>query len=490
MIILRKCLLSLALLAAFAGVAHAQKPSLQIQPVWTFPHLNAATGQSSEIAAFDSKRRQLWVVGGSGLEILSLEGAAVGRFDYTGIGAPNSVAIHGDLVAVSLSALPSQGTDDGTVRLYDARTRTLLTVLPAGATPDMVTFTPNGQRLLVANEGERVGTGDAQRDPEGSVTIINVQGPTAFVEATVRFPDSDAETGELRAAGVRIAPGKRASVDLEPEYISVSDDSRTAYVSLQENNAVAVLDVQRGRFVRIFGLGLKDFGVAGNEIDPTDRDFVTGSSGPTRKELRSVVARGLFQPDAVVAYRANDGRDYLVMANEGDARNDESDETRASALGVGGERARLTVSKIDSTAENLVAFGARSFSIRDAEGRLVFDSGRQLDELAIERGIYDDTRSDNKGVEPEGVAVAKIHGRTFAFIGLERTVNAAVAVYDISDPAAAVLVDVVVNRGDVGPEGLLAFEDRGRHYLAISNEVSHTTTLLELRALPGQANAR
>jgi hypothetical protein len=488
--VLRKSLVALALLGAFAGAVVAQKPSLQSNRLWTYAHENAATGQSSEIAAFDSKRRHLWVVGGSGLEILSLEGSSVGRIDFTGIGAPNSVAIHGDLAAVSLSAVPAQGTDDGTVRLYDARTLTLLTVLTVGATPDMVAFTPNGRRLLVANEGERVGTGAAQRDPEGSVTIIDVEGPSAFVAATVRFPDTVIGTDLLRAAGVRMTPGKLASVDIEPEYITVSGDSRTAYVSLQENNAVAVLDIAGAELTRVFSLGLKDFSEAGNEIDPTDRDYLSGNSGPTRTELRSVLARGLYQPDAIRAYRAGDGREYLVMANEGDARSDESDEARASSLGVTGERARLTISTLDSSAQNLVAFGARSFSIRASDGHIVFDSGRRLDALAIERGLYDDTRSDNKGVEPEGVALAKINGRTYAFIGLERALSAAVAVYDITDLASVTFVDFIINRGDVGPEGLLAFEDRGRNYLAVSNEVSHTTTLLELSALPSQANAR
>jgi hypothetical protein len=306
----------------------------------------------------------------------------------------------------------------------------------------------------------------------------------------VRFPDTVLATEVLRAAGVRISPGKLASVDLEPEYIAVGGDSRTAYVSLQENNAVAVLDIERAEFTRVFSLGLRDFGVAGNEIDPSDRDFVSGSSGPTRTELRSVAARGLYQPDAIALYRASDGREYLVMANEGDARSDGSDEARASTLGIAGERARLTISTIDSTAQDLVAFGARSFSIRDTNGNIVFDSGRQLDELAIQRGLYDDSRSDNKGVEPEGVALARISGRTYAFVGMERTLSAAVAVYDVTDPAEVMFVDFIVNRGDLGPEGLLVVEDRGRHYLVVSNEVSHTTTLLALDPRPEQANAR
>jgi hypothetical protein len=128
----------------------------------------------------------------------------------------------------------------------------------------------------------------------------------------------------------------------------------------------------------------------------------------------------------------------------------------------------------------LYAAGARSFSIRDEDGNLVYDSGDILDKKAAELGIYDDGRSRDKGVEPEGVALLKISGRTYAFIGLERTLKGAVAVFDITEPAQSVFLDMIVTDGDLSPEGLAAYHFRGDNYLAIANEVSRTTTLYKI----------
>ncbi len=265
------------------------------------------------------------------------------------------------------------------------------------------------------------------------------------------------------------------SMDFEPEYIAVNADSSKAYVVLQEANAVATLDLATNRFTTVTGLGVKDFSQAGNAIDPSDRD--------DRIELRSVAAKGFYQPDGMVAYTSG-GKTFLVMANEGDSRWDEQDEARGSAYGGSGE-ARLVVSNADSAPGDLLAFGARSFSIRDTDGNIVFDSGSQLDAKAIKLGLYDDTRSDNKGVEPEGVALAEIDGRTFAFIGLERVTRSAVAVYDITDPAQAAFVDFILgDLKDVSPEGLSTFSLDGKSYLAVANEVSGTTSVFAISAVP------
>jgi hypothetical protein len=199
-----------------------------------------------------------------------------------------------------------------------------------------------------------------------------------------------------------------------------------------------------------------------------------------------VAVSGLYQPDGIASYTVG-GQTFLVMANEGDSRVDGADEARGSAYGATGELARITVSTLDSSAGNLVAFGARSFSIRDEDGNIVFDSGNQLDQQAIARGLYDDGRSDNKGVEPEGVALATIGGRTYAFIGLERTTTSAVAVYDITDPAHASFVDMIVGMGDVSPEGLTTFQQGGLSYLAVANEVSGSTSVYSLTPVPEPA---
>ena len=278
-------------------------------------------------------------------------------------------------------------------------------------------------------------------------------------------------------------PASYSPYDPEPEYIAVDREGRYAYVGLQEANGIAVLDLRRQRFEKIYSLGLKDFSLAGNAIDPSDQDG--------RIELRNVPVKGLYQPDTIAAYEHR-GRTYLVMANEGDARDngdgDSEDERRGGSgnasieyVGDGTELARTNFSNIDSARGGpLVKFGGHSFSIRDHHGRIVFDSGSQLDAEAIRMGIYDDGRSDNKGVEPEGVALLKVRGRVLAFVGLERTLSAAFAVYDITDPHGVEYIDMIVSPGDVSPEGLKAFRAGGRYYLAVANEVSDTTALFEI----------
>jgi hypothetical protein len=243
-------------------------------------------------------------------------------------------------------------------------------------------------------------------------------------------------------------------------------------VTLQEANGVAVLDLNRKRFTRIVGLGTKDFSLPGNQIDPLDDGTVS---------FISPAAKGLYMPDGIAAYRWR-GHTYLVMANEGDFREDDGDRSAASTFGAVAPLNRLRVSNTDSSAGDLYAAGARSFSIRDAQGRLVYDSGDILDKEAAARGIYNDGRSRDKGVEPEGVSLLDIAGRTFAFVGLERTTVAAVAVFDVTDPRDVTFVDMIVTDGDVSPEGMAAYHHRGEFFLAIANEVSNTTTLYRIDA--------
>jgi hypothetical protein len=190
-------------------------------------------------------------------------------------------------------------------------------------------------------------------------------------------------------------------------------------------------------------------------------------------------------PDAIASYKRH-GKTYLVMANEGDFREDDGDRSAASGLGAVAPLANLRVSNADSSPGNLYAAGARSFSIRDEAGGLVYDSGDILDKKAAELGIYDDGRSRDKGVEPEGVALLDIAGRTYAFIGLERTLKAAVAVFDITEPSKAAYIDMIVTDGDVSPEGLVAYHYRGDFYLGIANEISKTTTLYRIDAVRGK----
>jgi hypothetical protein len=259
-------------------------------------------------------------------------------------------------------------------------------------------------------------------------------------------------------------------MDFEPEYIAVNKEGTEAYVTLQEANAIAILNLRTHRFTKIVGLGVKDFSLPGNQIDPNNNGTIEFISAPVK---------GLYMPDGIATYEWR-GKTYLVLANEGDFREDDGDRSAASSLGGVAPLANLRISNTDSSAGKFFAAGARSFSIRDANGKLVYDSGDILDKQAAALGIYDDGRSRDKGVEPEGVALLEMGCRTFAFVGLERTLTGAVAVFDVTVPHKSTFVDMIVTAGDVAPEGLAAYRNRGYSYLAIANEVSNTTTLYRL----------
>lgn len=457
-------LLAAAVAAAFSIGAQAETSPLGFSRNWTFDH-GTTTAQNAEIAAFDALNGNLWIAGGNGVDVLSVAtGNLVQHIAIPSTGSINSIAIYNGVAAFAVeSSSPRNAT--GVVQFFDTSTYSLQDTVSVGALPDMVAFTPDGSRLLVANEATPNIAADedySTPDPAGSVSIINMA--TRTLAATATFSGVALSGDYSRAASV--------GMDYEPEYIAINASGTTAWVTLQEHNAIGVLDLNTNSFSKVVGLGMKDFSQPGNAIDPNDKDGKIG--------LRPVAAKGLYQPDSIAAYQAA-GKTYLVMANEGDTREDEADKTR---LGGSSDLKRVNTANTDSTTGNPVIFGGRSFSIRDENGVLIFDSGNQLEVEAIAKGIYDDGRSDDKGVEPEGVAIKEIGGRTFAFIGLERTTKSAVAIYDITDPANAKYVDMIVSDGDVSPEGLLTFSMNGMNYLAIANEVSKTTSLYNISPVP------
>ena len=471
--------IALACSSAFvAAPAVAAEPALSFSKVWTFSHTGG--GFLSEIVSFDSSTNSLWVAGMTGVDVINAKtGAQIGsRIDTTSFGSINSVAIHGGLAAFAIES--STKTDRGTVKLYDTASRTAASgtnSITVGALPDMLTFTKDGSKLLVANEAtpstygvQTSATGVFPRtygaaafDPAGSVSIINM-GSRAVV-ATAN-PNGEPEFG----SNIR----KNTGMDFEPEYIAVNAAGTKAFVTLQEANAVGVLNLATNSFDKVIGLGVKDFNAAGNQIDPRDNSSVS---------FQSVAAKGLYMPDGVGVFETG-GATYMVLANEGDFREDNGDRSAAkdvSALNVS-PLDKLRVSNTNSSGTDLYAAGARSFSIRDENGVLVYDSGDILDKQAFAHGVYDDERSRDKGVEPEGIEIMTIGDRTFALVGLERTLKAAVGIFDITDPASSTFVDMLVSDGDLAPEGLEGFTMDGKYFLAFSNEVSNTTSLYQLTA--------
>lgn len=484
---------AIALGATALALSHtpaALAAEVSLQRAWQYAHAPAGIpGQKAEIVAYDARSDTLWVAGVVGVDVLNrASGQLVAQIDIRHLGAVNSVAIHGGLAALAVENGLDR-TQPGSVVFFDTRTRRQVGApVGVGALPDMLTFTPNGRQVVVANEGtpnpRPAAAGLSADDPAGSVSLIDVRTRAVTTLAIdPGIPGYDTLRLFPEFGSLPTQPATYSPYDPEPEYIAIDRSGRFAYVVLQEANGVAVLNLKKKRFERIYSLGLKDFSLPGNEIDPNDRDG--------KIELRSAPVQGLYQPDTIAAYEHR-GRTYLVMANEGDSRDngdDDGEDERRGAAGSGeaeyvpdgSELARLTLSNVDSAKGGpLVAFGGHSFSIRDAAGRIVFDSGSQLEREAIRLGLYDEGRSDNKGVEPEGVALLRIEGRVLAFIGLERTLKAALAVYDVTDPEAVEYIDMIVSEGDRSPEGLTAFKAGHRHYVAVANEVSDTTSLFEI----------
>jgi len=476
--------LVLGMAGAHYAAAKSAGPRLTFTKLWTHGHTTA--GQLSEIAAFDATTNTIWVVGIVGVDVLHARtGELITHIDVTAHGAVNSVAIHDGLAAFAVEAASQSATcpscdrrNPGKVLFYDTATRLPsdgVNEVTVGSVPDMLTFTHDGRLLLVANEATpnvAADTAYLSVDPPGSVSVIDVASRT--VVATPVVTDAPTSGNNLR---LPISTG----MDFEPEYIAINDDDTLAFVTVQEANGIAILDLATYEFTNLIGLGVKNFNVAGNEIDPRD-------DTPASVSFQRVAAKGFYMPDGVATYK-HQGTTYLVMANEGDFREDNADRSAASSFGAAAPLDRLRVSNRDSSAGNLFATGARSFSIRTTNGELVYDSGGILDREAHARQVYDDGRSRDKGVEPEGVALLKIDGRTFAFIGLERATTAAVAVFDITEPSETVFVEMIVTPGDLSPEGLIAYKYRGNYYLAIANEVvapgattSHTTLYLIGRA--------
>ena len=473
---------------------------------------NGGTG-ASEIPAYDLVSKRLFVVNGA-LGSVDVYDAStptspvrVGTLAFGG--AANSLAADRGLVAIAVEA--ADKTQPGTVELYRATTLQHVASVPVGPLPDMLAFSPSGRYVVVANEGEP--NADYSVDPEGSISIIDVHNANRPTVRTAGFAAFNGQADALRAQGVRIyGPGASVAQDLEPEYVAVSEDERTLWVTLQENNALAIVDLPSATVRRIAALGFKDHSLAMNGLDASDRDNAIN--------IRSWPVFGMYQPDAIGSYVVG-GRTYLVTANEGDAREYATfaEEARVSSLTLepsiftdalcGGpcrDNARLgrltvtrTLGRNPSTGryDALYVLGARSFSIWNEEGGLLFDSGDQLEQLtrslgtvafnASNTGNSADDRSDNKGPEPEGLVIARFGAKVMAFIGLERV--GGVAVYDVTLPTAPVFVTYANTRvgatGDLGPEGI-TFVPANRSpnkepLLIVGNEVSGTTTIFQVR---------
>lgn len=476
---------------------------------------------SAEIVAHDPVSQRLFVMNStvSKVEILNFSNpaaiTAVQSVDLSpyGIGG-TSIAVKNGIV---LATVESADFANGKVIFMDTN-GTIGSVVNVGVLPDMIAFTPDGTKVLVANEGQP--NDDHTIDPEGSISIITITGGYNSVQQSdvthLNFNAFDNQVASLKAAGLRIiGPNTTLSQDVEPEYITVAADGLTAWVSLQENNATATINLVTNEITAITPFGLKDYTLPKNTIDASDQiDAIFMSNWPIK---------GMYMPDAIANYTVG-GVTYLVTANEGDSRDygGFSEEVRvgssayvldptifpnAAFLKKNTNLGRLTVTNASGDLDNdgdfdeIHVFGTRSFSIwNTVTGQLVYDSGADFEKITANDPVFGTffnasnnndnfkNRSDNKGPEPEGITVASINGATYAFITLERI--GGVMTYDISDPLAPVFVSYNNNRGttathsDLGPEGIIYIapgdSPTNTGLIIMANEVSATLSFYEI----------
>lgn len=484
----------------------------------------------TEIMAYDTRIQRAFVTNGeeAAFDILSFRDLKSGKFTNVDskkrvyladfgieeIDDITSISSHPtrDMIAISAVSIPK--TDPGYI-VFATKSGEYLTHVQVGSLPDMVTFTPDGTKAIVANEGEP--NDDYTVDPEGSISLIDVTGePEKFTANTLNFE------GVPLDEEVRINSKGTTLQQLEPEYVAVSNDSKKAYVTLQENNAIATVDLENETIIDVKGLGVKDHSIAGNEIDALD-------NGEIKIEKQPLL--GYYMPDAIDTFQGADGKTYILTPNEGDARDYDAYSEEAKVKDIADKihlnadhYAGYTQEELDEAVDNgllekladtnitlengqnedgvyesLHTYGARSFTIFDAETmELVFDSGSDFERIIADAmpdhfntnndELKFDGRSDAKGPEPETVVYGKVDETPYAFIALERF--SGIMVYDLSNPMNPEFVSLISSRdfnddvaGDVSPEGLqfIPAEESPtkKALLAATHEVSGTVAVYE-----------
>ncbi|WP_336776983.1 choice-of-anchor I family protein [Paenibacillus sp. MMO-58] len=454
-------------------------------------------GGVAEIVKYNKDNNKFYLVNGSGnpptLEIVSL-GNAKGTLTTEKSVLVKDLSetkgfVYGDLTSVDINtttkrvAVSIQEKDplkSGKILVLDYNGN-YITEYASGVQPDMIKSTEDGRYILTADEAEpRLVTQDAK----GSITIVDTltgissqayfDDPSVIEDGVHIRGDLDPVTNSVKSSGSM----EDALYDLEPEYIALSADGKTAFATLQENNAVAVVDIATHKVTAVKALGLKDYNNPANALDVQSNGAI---------QLETVPFKGMYMPDGIASYTVN-GKTYLFTANEGDAS-----EFRVNASTVGALKGSLDPNSEafkflkDTTAydaievagdmgnDGIYMYGGRSFSIWNADSMdQVYDSGNDFENITAQRvpdyfnvsnsKITMDDRSVKKGPEPEDIKVGKVGDRQLAFIGLERV--GGLMTYDVTDPEHPQFANYTNTRvfkdadnkvnldTDTGPEGI------------------------------------
>lgn len=482
----------------------------------------SATGSTCEIVVYDSASRQLFATSAieNRFDIINFTNpvspVTTKSVSMASYGNITSIAVRNGILAV---ASPNPTTEiDGKVVFFNLN-GDFIKEVTVGNLPDMITFSPDGKFVMTANEGQP--TVNYSADPEGSVSIIDISGGVANLTqsnvTTLLFTSFNAQESNLIASGVRkTQKTSTLSQDLEPEYIAISADSKKAWVTLQENNAIAEINLETKTYNSLWAMGTKDWMAAGNGFDASDNNQnILLSAWPVKS---------YYMPDAIATFR-KDGINYIVSANEGDEKEytglverttvgastyklDSAKFPHADMLKLSHNLGRFRVTNLngdtdgDGDFDEIYSVGSRSFSIFNADNKtIVYDSKDDFEQITSKDTNFSKVfnadneangvkvRSRAKGPEPEGLVLANINNKLYSFVGLERT--GGVMVYDISNPTAPKYVDYQNPRnqetfeGDNGPEGIIYISNKqsadGKHYIVVANELSGSLGVYEIK---------
>ena len=500
--------------------SQAPIPSNQIELnyIGSFDPSGASTS-TCEIVVHDAASQRLFTTSAVAgyLDIIDFSNptnpSVISSVNINPYGGVTSVAVKNGIVAVA--SPNADETLNGSVVFFDTN-GTFLKQVTVGALPDMITFSPDGTKVMTANEGQP--NTDYSIDPEGSVSIIDISGGIVSLSqsnvTTLLFTAYNAQEATLIASGVRkLKSTSTLSQDFEPEYITISADSQKAWVTLQENNAIAEINLTNNTISDVWALGTKDISLPGNGFDVSDNNG--------QVLIANWPIQAYFIPDGVASYTVG-GTTFLVTANEGDEKEygaftervavssgsfglDASIFPNASVLKQNHNLGRFRATNLngntdaDAQFETIHCVGTRSFSIFNTSTKqIVFDSGDDFERYTAANlpTLFNADHEDNtpkgrsraKGPEPEGVTIAQIATETFAFVSLERV--GGVMVYNITNPNNPVFVDYKNSRstsaysGDHGPEGITyiapANSATGKGYILVANEISGTITIYEV----------
>lgn len=329
---------------------------------------------------------------------------------------PTSVAVYGDYLLVVIDETGGDfANPKGRVDIVRVSDRTRVSSIDLKGQPDSIAISPAGAsgkpKAAIAMENQRneeLNDGNLPQLPTGFVQTIDLSGePKGWKATPIRFED---ESGQL--LDIVKKAGLDTPEDLEPEYVSINGKNQLA-VTLQENNGVAIIDLQTNRITNVFSAGNAE--VKG--VD-TQSDKIINPTDTLPETPR--------EPDAISWIDDN----HVATANEGDWKG-----------------------------------GTRGWTVFDTNGKITWDAGNSVENLAIRHGLHNNKRAKKKGVEIEGIATAKMNGTTYAFVGSER--SNFVTVYNVNDPANPQFVQMLFTTN--GPEGILPIPER--NMLAVSSEV-------------------